>query len=358
MAIKLFNQSNQHYLAEKQEKIRAMLSPHYLSSFVIARQQPDFAWPTCTIHRDANEKSFIGFGMNDLSDYEPLSDLFSTTSEHSKKFSELERASVCGYLAHLFALCHGKDVLIGDVKPDNIRLNIAKKHLSIIDCDSFQISYNGKVFTSDVGTREYISRRLISIVEKNSAHVGFKGVVRFEEDDAFCLAIICFRILMRGYHPFQTAGMDRSILQNIREQKFPYSGAIVRPPKHAPMTAYNAMPQALRDLFEAAFAKDKPVTALAWRDAFHEYARLLLQQGAATQKSSKQRAQVVQRATAPTSISVSGTGYFVTVSGTPIRVQQGPWSPTPPSSPPVPAQPSWIERCKAFLADWARKLFG
>jgi DNA-binding helix-hairpin-helix protein with protein kinase domain len=273
MVIKLFNESNQSYLAEKQRKIQAMLQPDLLSYFA-ERENPDFAWPICTVHSQ-KEGAFIGFGMRNLSGYDPLAELFSTTSPIGQKFTELERVQACAYLAHLFWLAHNKGVLIGDVKPDNIRINADLQHLAIIDCDSFQISDKGTVLTSNVGTREYISPRLISEIESRGRAGRFQGVVRVENDDDFCLAIICFRILMGGYHPFQSGRPGSKIFDNIRKHDFPYAGGNPGPPRNAPIDYYNKLPTEIKELFRSAFKEGVAVSAKDWRRELFKHAKSL-----------------------------------------------------------------------------------
>lgn len=280
VALKLFINAEPTYLRAKQSKIRAMLEDRFISYFIEEREYPDFAWPICTIHTAQTEESFVGFGMRKLVNYRPLDFLFSSTDSASKKFDDLQRVLICSYLSHLFAVCHARNVIVGDVKPDNIYVHAEGHHVALIDCDSFQISRNGTKFTTDVGTREYASPRLIQISNNNGQSLNLNGIPREVGDDTFALAIICFRLLMSGYHPFHTTQAEANkgnVFENIRDRVFPYVEGSKKPPKHAPAAKYETLPFEVRSLFENAFRRAEYVSAIRWRDAFYSYAQQLEQ---------------------------------------------------------------------------------
>ena len=54
-------------------------------------------------------------------------------------------------LARAFSAVHDHGHVIGDVNQSNIRVASETAMVSLIDCDSFQISANGKVFPCEVG---------------------------------------------------------------------------------------------------------------------------------------------------------------------------------------------------------------
>lgn len=270
--LKIFNYANETYLAQKHSKIQGMLASEMLSYFE-RRQQQDFAWPAFTVHAVKSSDSFIGFGMRKLSGYEALSGLFSKVAAISKSFNDLDRASVCAYLAHLFSLAHDREVIIGDVKDSNIRINSKTQHLSIIDCDSFQISVNGQLFTSDVGTEEYASPRLIRAIERRGTRPDFLGIAREKSDDTFALAIICFCVLTTGHHPFRIH--QTKLVDNIRNRRFPYAGGSTTPPNVSALKAYHNLPKDLKTLFEATFEDGQDFPAVRWRSEFYKYSQAL-----------------------------------------------------------------------------------
>ena len=255
-----------------------MLDDKFVSYFVEEREHPDFAWPICTIHSEQNDESFLGFGMKNLFGYHSLEILLTPTDKRYSNFSEFQRALICSYLSYLFAVCHSRNVIIGDVKPDNICVQPDGYHVAIIDCDSFQFSLNGIEYTTNVGTHEYASPRLIQISKSNPGVLNLDKVHREFSDDTFALAILCFRLLMDGYHPFQTTKANKykaKVFDNIQNRIFPYSGGVIRPPKNAPTSKYESLPYEVQSLFEGAFKNAEYVSAARWRDVFYNYAKSL-----------------------------------------------------------------------------------
>jgi DNA-binding helix-hairpin-helix protein with protein kinase domain len=276
LALKLFANEENDYLRQKREKVYAMLADRFLSYFVDERRDPDFMWPLFTVHEEQHSDSFVGFGMRRLIDYFPLDVLLSSTDQRSAAVDQRQRALISAYLFHLFTRCHLKDVIVGDVKPDNIYIHSTAQHVALVDCDSFQLSLNGVEYTSDVGTRDYSSPRLIQACKAQGADHGFIGVKRHPGDDVFALAIICFRLLMNGYHPFQTTQsgkMPRSIYENIQDRVFPYASGASNPPKKAPIARYNSLPTDIKLLFEATFQRGEYIPARRWRDALYADAK-------------------------------------------------------------------------------------
>ncbi|WFN35577.1 hypothetical protein L1S32_05610 [Methanogenium sp. S4BF] len=142
--------------------------------------------------------------------------------------------------------------------------------VAVIDCDSFQIrdGISGRIFPSSVGTGEYLPPELqgYNFVEKR--------VDRYY-GDLFGLAVMVFKLLMGGVHPFQAGGEGVSALPGI-EQKiqngvfaFAAPDQHIYPPSFAP--DYRIIPPSLRRLFFRCFAdgiaepKRRP-SAGEWKD--------------------------------------------------------------------------------------------
>jgi DNA-binding helix-hairpin-helix protein with protein kinase domain len=276
LALKIFSNTSRAYLSGKYLKIGAMLDQRLLTYFG-ERNDPDFAWPLFTVHRTQEESSFVGFGMRRLLEYYPLDVLFSSTDARSHEVDTQQRLLISAYLFHLLSLCHAKDVVVGDVKPDNMYLHSTGQHVALIDCDSFQISLDGAKYTSDVGTREYASPRIIQACKEN-AWLSLEGVLRYPADDVFGLGIICFRLLMHGYHPFHTGKSEathRSIFENIEDRIFPYENRSIPAPRNAPISKYNNLPAEIRLLFEGTFQRGEHISSHQWRDVLYGYAKEL-----------------------------------------------------------------------------------
>lgn len=93
---------------------------------------------------------------------------------------------------------HAADLVIGDVNERGFLIGIGKENLgtvTAIDCDSFQvIGGNGRLFKCEVGIPEYLPPEL--------AGHPLGTVQRLPEHDRFGLAILAYKLLMMGRHPY------------------------------------------------------------------------------------------------------------------------------------------------------------
>lgn len=104
---------------------------------------------------------------------------------------------------------HDKNVLIGDINENNFMLDIEKRKVYFIDCDSYQIDN----FKCEVGTPSYTPPELQGI--------DFRTQFRTKENEYFSLAVLLFTILMPGQKPYASIG-GTSVEANIKNSNFPY----------------------------------------------------------------------------------------------------------------------------------------
>lgn len=167
-------------------------------------------------------------------------------------------------LASAFETVHARGNVIGDVNPGNVVVS-AQALVKLIDCDSFQIDTGNRLFLCDVGVPQFTAPEL----QDRSFH----GLRRTPDHDAFGLALLCFHLLFMGRHPF--AGRyrgkgDMPIERAIRENRFAFgrhaAARSMEPPPHT--LPLDALPPAVADLFERAFASSAPTqhrpTAREW----------------------------------------------------------------------------------------------
>jgi DNA-binding helix-hairpin-helix protein with protein kinase domain len=178
-------------------------------------------------------------------------------------------------LASAFQTIHARGNVIGDVNPGNVVVS-AQALVKLIDCDSFQIDTGERLFPCDVGVPQFTAPEL----QDRSFH----GLRRTPDHDAFGLALLCFHLLFMGRHPF--AGRyrgkgDMPIECAIKENRFAFGrhavGRLMEPPPHT--LPLDALPQAIADLFERAFAPFAPThnrpTARDWLLALERLGREL-----------------------------------------------------------------------------------
>lgn len=124
--------------------------------------------------------------------------------------------------------------------------------VAVIDCDSFQVrdGTSGRIFPSGVGTGEYLPPEFQGLNFSEVRCDRYYG-------DLFGLAVMVFKLLMGGVHPFQAGGAGVSAFPGI-EQKiqngvfaFDAQDEMIYPPAFAP--DYHIVPPSVRRLFSRCF---------------------------------------------------------------------------------------------------------
>lgn len=154
--------------------------------------------------------------------------------------------------AAAFEEIHKTGAVIGDVNEGNL---LVKRDgtVCIIDCDSFQArASNGYLWTCDVGIAHWTAPELQG--------KPFRGLKRTVNHDLFGLAVLIFRILFMGRHPY--AGIphtqsDLPLEKAIEEFRYAYSDnpqqmGVHSPPNTLPIST---LPRIHRDMFSRAFLR-------------------------------------------------------------------------------------------------------
>ncbi len=239
-------------------------------------------WPVDALY---NGKHIIGFIMplafNDSIQLyglcqpklkKKLSNDWHATYNRLTKNGVLSRLKLCTNISIAINNVHNDSgYVFVDLKPPNILVTRDGK-VSLIDCDSLQISENGKVFFhASVATEEYIP--------PEGRNVDTKTATIEQSWDLFSLAVIFYQILF-GLHPYSVSfkGMNEtnnSLQYRIRNSLFAHgqrkSEITVAPELH---NHYNLLPYDLRDLFKKAFeitiyGQNGRPTAEEWGRAFY-----------------------------------------------------------------------------------------
>jgi serine/threonine protein kinase len=154
-------------------------------------------------------------------------------------------------LSHIIEGIHRCGHSVGDLRENNLLISKAGD-IVLIDTDSFQIRdpVSGKVFWSRVGTAEYLPPEHL---DGSFAHDGCDRRC----GDHFALAVLIFRFLMNGVHPFQAKGPlvreAPATSDKILLGYFAYETRLcgIGPPDYAP--PYERVPLQIRCLFREAF---------------------------------------------------------------------------------------------------------
>lgn len=213
------------------------------------------AWPVGTLSIAGN-KSMAGFLMKNVSQFKDIHLLYnpkSRTREFPPKANWRFLIHTAANVARAFVAVHDHGHVIGDVNQSNVRVSPETAIVNLVDCDSFQISANGKVYPCEVGVPLYTPPEL--------QDTEFREVVRTPNHDNFGLAVLIFHLLFMGRHPF--AGKffgqgEMPIEKAIVEQRFAFARDIWRtlmlPPPACITLAH--LPQEIGDLFISAFGPD------------------------------------------------------------------------------------------------------
>lgn len=154
-------------------------------------------------------------------------------------------------VAAVFDSLHEKSIVIGDVNQGNVLVS-PRGTVTLIDCDSFQVSANGLVYPCEVGVAHFTPPELQG--------QSFHGTVRTVNHDLFGLATLIFHLLCMGRHPFAGrftgAGEPPPLEKAIEQFRYAYSRDPATRMTPPPLTVVPAatMPT-LAVLFERAFMK-------------------------------------------------------------------------------------------------------
>lgn len=222
-------------------------------------------WPKALVY-DHEDGNIIGYLMEKVPlKAVPLAELIAQMSMDvvSTNYNRRDLVELCRRIAERFSVLHRlaqKRLLMCDVNPANILIELESKQVYFVDLDSYQYETNaGKRLRCPVGRGEYTSPALYQRMrEQNTGNYG--DVDRTEVDEAFAAAVLYFDILMLGQEPFERYG--ESYEDVIRQGKFVY-----RDGQKTSCMWRNLTPQ-LRQMFSGVFMNRAIYNDRDWIDAF------------------------------------------------------------------------------------------
>ncbi len=213
------------------------------------------AWPVGTLF-SASNRAMAGFLMKNVARFKDIHLLYnpkSRTREFPPKANWRFLIHTASNVARAFAAVHDCGHVIGDVNQSNVRVSPETAIVNLVDCDSFQISANGKVYPCEVGVPLYTPPEL--------QDTEFREVVRTPNHDNFGLAVLIFHLLFMGRHPFAGKFLGRGempIEKAIAEHRFAFARDTQRTQMLAPPACITLahLPEGIGDLFTSAFGSD------------------------------------------------------------------------------------------------------
>jgi WD40 repeat protein len=182
---------------------------------------PSIAWPT-ELLRDIATNQLVGFVMPRVRQMLPLSEVYNPRARRRQLplFNYRYLVRTARNLCAAVQAVHQAGYVIGDLNESNVLVS-DQALVTLVDADSFQVRdpQRGVVYRSLVGKPEYTPPELQGC--------SFADVDRQPEHDAFALAVLIFRLLMEGFHPFdgvyRGSGEPPEVSVRIRQGYFPYA---------------------------------------------------------------------------------------------------------------------------------------
>jgi len=182
---------------------------------------PSIAWPT-ELLRDIATNQLVGFVMPRVRQMLPLSEVYNPRARRRQLplFNYRYLVRTARNLCAAVQAVHQAGYVIGDLNESNVLVS-DQALVTLVDADSFQVRdpQTGVVYRSLVGKPEYTPPELQGC--------SFADVDRQPEHDAFALAVLIFRLLMEGFHPFDGVyrgrGEPPELGARIRNGYFPYA---------------------------------------------------------------------------------------------------------------------------------------
>lgn len=176
---KIYNQNSITYVNYK--KLSQMIDMNLFNPYI--------CWPKDLLY---DNNHFIGYLMDEIKD---ASSLLTLRLENFNKFSHLDRFILCYNLLKQIKYLHDKDILVGDLKPDNILVK-SPEEVYFIDCGCYQIDD----YACPVCHPEYTKR----IFKKDE----LKKQLRTVEDEYYPINKLAFEIMMRKNHTYSPDNLD------------------------------------------------------------------------------------------------------------------------------------------------------
>ena len=158
------------------------------------------SWPKDVLY-EGNE--FVGFIMPRIDSRYKIFNMYRDDNIRQRVFPEYNwkfSVQAAYNLAWLVNYLHMNDVIVGDLNPNNISMD-RQGLITLVDCDSFDVTYAGHRYPCTVGIDEMLPPEAQQI--HNLEHFTFS-----RESDNFALAIHIFRLLMNNYDPFGAVLVD------------------------------------------------------------------------------------------------------------------------------------------------------
>ena len=221
------------------DKLQAMVEVHQRFG------NPNLSWPLLSVFNAQGE--WIGYAMRRVSGVKMH--CLAHAILYKKHFPNLTRVALVQILLNLVTQVeqlHQQGVMIGDYNLNNFLCDPQTLQVGLIDCDSYQVQLAGVRYPCPVGSPD--------LTPKEHHGMNYADVVRNPQSEVFSLAIILFKCLMLGRHPYDVVGGEDPV-SNLKAGNFPYGKGNSGIPKGDWYNIWSHMPYRLKSLFVSTFVE-------------------------------------------------------------------------------------------------------
>ena len=248
------------------QKLEAMLQnrPNIPTIPYKGKEYIQIAWPTALL--EDNQGYCVGYLMPEIETKEAISldHLMQKALRQKLGISEryIDRVFAAYNITSVVAALHACGHYIVDLKPSNVSIYKNTMLVALFDCDGFSIQgENNARYPAEYVSEEYIYPEGM---QQTCQQMG-------EQQDNFALAVIIFKLLNEGIHPFSGTPRKNDTMLSIQERIAGYHYAYgIWPDSYQaphPYSIHDYFDKTTMNMFERAFTKgsERP-TALEWQN--------------------------------------------------------------------------------------------
>lgn len=260
---KIFHERQKSNVNRLKLEAMVMNNPNIPSVMAHGVEYVQIAWPEAILEDE--EGYCVGYIMPFINTSEAVSLDYLMQSAVRAKLGlsdKYEYRVMAAYnVALMVASLHQYGHYIIDLKPSNVFIYKKTMTVAMFDCDGFSIQGEQARFPAEFVSEEYI------YPEGMSQTCDEMGV----DQDEFALAVIIFKLLNNGIHPFsgvvkKNADNTLSIQERIAGYHYAYGMWADSYQSPHPYSIHTFLPQSTLKLFDRAFVKgQKRPTAMEWQ---------------------------------------------------------------------------------------------
>ncbi len=233
-----------------------------------SQADPNLAWPRISVYDDSRQ--WVGYAMRKLrgTPFQTLCQ-YRLIQERLPAWSRRELAATALSFVEVVSRLHDRGIIIGDINPGNFVVDPQTSRVSCLDCDSFQVRASRESFLCRVGIPDFQAPEIMDCHD---------SVIRTVEHERFGVAVMLFKLLMLGQHPYNHMnGTDP--VSNMRQQHCPLGhDSDCRLPAGPWYRLWSHLPFRMKELFVQAFRDgnaqpERRPDLATWSEALRRYLR-------------------------------------------------------------------------------------